>query len=104
MRTLLVLALAASVVAAPVPKEIKKKDDAALLEGRWVSVSVDSGGGHEPNTGYWIEVKDGRLSIGTTNAKAHTKEVPFTLDTAESPKHLDITPAGRHQPKVDLRD
>ena len=90
----------ATAVAAPVPKEVKKKDDAKLLEGRWESVTLDQGQGHNPDTSYWLEIKDGKLSTGIGTKTKGFVDVPFTLDPAESPKHIDITSGGTTQPWI----
>jgi uncharacterized protein (TIGR03067 family) len=90
VRTLLSLALAAVfAVAAPVPKPVKKPDDASLLEGRWESVTVDTGRGPLADTAWWIEFKDGKLSTGNGSTNGYSGRA-FKLDPAASPKHLDI--------------
>lgn len=101
MRAALLCLLAlAPAVAAPVPKAVKKQDDVALLEGRWESVTLDHGNGHQPDTSFWLEIKDGKLSTGIGTTKGFV-ERPFALDPTRSPKHIDITDtSGRVLPWV----
>jgi len=90
MRTAVVLLFAVGLtVAAPVPKVAKKVDDATLLEGRWESVSFDSGAGPRADTSWWLEVKDGKLSTGCGKTNGYMARA-FKLDPAASPKQLDI--------------
>lgn len=82
MRTpLLCLLCLAPAVAAPVPKPTPAKTlDAEALEGKWVIVTRDSGGGHSPqvNDGgtFTVEFKDGQVSAGTDGQKWFTDR-PF---------------------------
>ena len=89
MRTLLALALVASAVAAPVPKAVKKQDDAALLEGRWVGVTTDTGGGPNPDPERWLEITDGKFSTGIGSTRGYDGRT-LRLDPSASPKHLDV--------------
>ncbi len=85
---LLIFVAALSAIAAPVPKEVKKQDDATLLEGRWESVSIDTGSGTRADTTWWLDVKDGKLSTGCGQSNGYTARA-FKLDPTASPKHLD---------------
>jgi len=91
MRTavLLAFAVALSAGAAPVPKSLKKKTDAELLEGRWESVSFDIGGGPRTDITWWLEVRDGKLSTGTRQPPGYDQRV-IRLDSTTCPKQLDI--------------
>lgn len=91
MRTavLVCFALTLTVVAAPVPKAVKKANDATLLDGRWESVSLDTGGGIRADTTWWLEIKDGKLSTGCGGSKGYDGRT-FRLDPDASPKHIDI--------------
>ncbi len=86
---LLIFATALSAIAAPVPKAVKKADDAALLEGRWESVSIDTGGGSRADATWWFDVKDGKLSTGCGQSNGYTARA-FKLDLTASPKQLDL--------------
>ena len=96
MRTAVLLAIAVclSTVAAPVPKAVKKvTDDATRLDGRWVSVTLDAGGGSgavDDDT-YRIEFKNGTVCVTSTKFGWPVKWKPVTLDLTASPKTLDIT-------------
>jgi uncharacterized protein (TIGR03067 family) len=79
----------ASAVAAPVPKPAKKSDDAARLEGRWVSVTFDGGSGPKANESYTLVVQDGKMWFGA--GKAELPNAPFTLDPTKSPTQLDVS-------------
>lgn len=86
---LTVVVLPAVLAAAPVPKAVKKVDDAKALEGRWESVTVDTGGGPRADTTWWLEVKDGKLSTGSGGSTGYVGRAT-KLDPDASPKHLDI--------------
>jgi uncharacterized protein (TIGR03067 family) len=80
--------------AAPVPKPSPAKSpDADALVGRWVIVTRDSGSGHtrQINDGgtFTVEIKDGEISAGTDDQKWFASR-PFTLDTTQSPRQIDI--------------
>lgn len=94
MRTavLLVFVVTPSAVAAPVPK-VAKKPDAESIQGRWVCQTLDTGSGAQPDGETWLVLADGKLSNGNGTLKGHVA-VPFTLDPAQSPKRIDIEPAG----------
>jgi uncharacterized protein (TIGR03067 family) len=87
----LVVASAAVAVAAPVPKAVKKQDDAKRLEGQWVSVTSDGGSGHRPDTSFWLIVDADKMWMGTGTPSRATPEYGFTLDPSQSPKHLNLT-------------
>lgn len=76
-------------VAAPVPKAVKKTNDAELLQGRWESVSLDTGGGVRADNTWWVEIKDGKLTTGSGKTTGYMAR-SFKLDPEASPKHLDI--------------
>lgn len=87
---LLVVVLAAPVVvAAPVPKVAKKQDDAKALEGRWESVTLDTGGGARADTTWWLEIKDGKLSTGSGGSNGYMSRA-IKLNPDASPKQLDL--------------
>src|SRR5262245_29118733 len=86
---LLVATLSAPVLlAAPVPKALKQKSDAELMEGRWECVSLDSGSGPRAEKRF-LTVKGGLMSM--TNEAPADADGAFTVDTANSPKQLDVT-------------
>ena len=90
MRPALVLMLAVGLaVAAPVPKAVRKADDSALLEGRWESVSIDTGSGTRADTTWWLDITDGKLSTGCGQSNGYAA-CAFKLDQTASPKQLDI--------------
>lgn len=90
MRTLALIALsAAALLAAPVPKQVKKASDADLMRGRWESVSLDSGSGPKPDKRFLL-VGDGTMSM-TNDAPSDATAGPLKLDPDQSPKHLDVT-------------
>ncbi len=98
MRTLLLLAFgAAALVAAPVPKAVKKVSDADLMRGRWEGVSLDSGSGPKPDKRFLL-VGDGTMSM-TSDAPSDAAAGPLKLDSAQSPAHLDVTWKGWSKPQ-----
>jgi uncharacterized protein (TIGR03067 family) len=95
MRTAVALLLAVGLsVAAPVPKSLKKHDDARLLNGRWVRVSLDVGEGASPDPSRWVVVRDGKMLSGGTDIQ-DIGENAFTLDPSQSPKTLDVNWANK---------
>jgi uncharacterized protein (TIGR03067 family) len=99
MRTALLcsLAVALTAVAAPVPKALKKPDDAKLLQGQWASVTLDGGGGHKPDTSYWLIVEGNKMWMGSGTPTKRSTEYTFTLDPSQSPKHLNLSSQGGGQ-------
>lgn len=90
MRTAVALFFAVSLsMAAPVPKVVKKADDATLLEGRWESVTIDTGGGTRADTTWWLDVKDGKLSTGCGKTTGYVGRT-VKLDPTATPKQIDI--------------
>lgn len=95
MRTAVVFLFAAGLsAAAPVPKAVKKTDDAKLLQGQWASVTLDSGSGHKPDTSFWLIVEDDKMWMGVGTPTKRSTEYTFTLDPSQSPKHLNLTSNG----------
>lgn len=90
MRPLLLLACtAAMLVAAPVPKAVKKTDDATLLLGRWEGVSLDTGSGPQPDKRFLL-VGDGTMSM-TNDTPSNDMAGPLKLNQDTSPKQFDVT-------------
>ncbi len=91
VRTAVVLLLVTSAAAAaPVPKSLKKKSDAELLEGRWVGVTLDGGQGPKADAMWWKVIQDGKMSSGNGTPE-RPPDTLFTLDESQSPKHMDVT-------------
>jgi len=92
MRSAIVLLFAVSLsVAAPVPKALKAKTDAELLEGRWVRESIDDGSGPKPDASRWVEVKDGQMTAGDSAGQEQVIRATFTLDATQSPKQINVS-------------
>ncbi len=77
--SVVVLLFAPVLVAAPVPKSVKKKDDSAEIVGLWASTR----GG---TTGWWFG-EDGKA--GTGNPVQVGCKAIYKVDATQSPKHLD---------------
>jgi hypothetical protein len=89
-RTLLLLATATTaLVAAPVPKAVKKADDATLLLGKWECASLDTGSGQQPDKRFLL-VGDGTMSM-TNDAPSDAAAGPLKLNQDTSPKQFDVT-------------
>jgi uncharacterized protein (TIGR03067 family) len=86
-RPVLALLVASTVLAAPVPKAIKQRDDAKLLEGRWVSVTLDTGRGVRTDANRWVEFKEGKMTTGNGMSVGY-KQRTIKLDPNAEPKHL----------------
>jgi uncharacterized protein (TIGR03067 family) len=99
MRTALVacFAFTLAALAAPVPKAVKKADDAALLEGKWQCVSLDTGGGPQPDKRYLL-VANGTMSM-TNDAPSDAFAGPLKLNADTTPKEFDVTWKGWTQPQ-----
>jgi uncharacterized protein (TIGR03067 family) len=90
MRTLALLVVSVTALAAaPVPKAVKKTDDATLMRGRWECVTLDSGGGPRPDKRFLL-VGDGTMSM-TNDAPSDAAAGPLKLDAEQSPKQFDVT-------------
>ena len=85
-RTLLIFAVfAASVSAAPVPKELKHKSDAERIQGVW---AVEGGGTR------WYFAGE-KLFAGGTNTTDHKgMEYGIVLGTDEAIREIDLSRAG----------
>ncbi len=77
--SLVALVVVPVLVAAPVPKSVKKKDDATDIVGLWASTR----GG---NTGWWF-AEDGKA--GTGNPVQVGCKAIYKVDATQSPRHLD---------------
>ena len=86
MRPLAALALLVALAsAAPVPKEIKKKDDKARLVGTWAAVALN--GKPQPAGTYTFTFDaDGGVNLQTGGGSA--SEWTWTIDPTESPKRM----------------
>ena len=74
--------------AAPVPKGIKKPDDAKLLEGWWEGVTMDDGRGPTPHRDKDL-IRDGLLYHSGTLRNEEPGQ-PIRLDPSKSPKEFDV--------------
>jgi uncharacterized protein (TIGR03067 family) len=77
------------------PTDAKQKSDQELLQGNWDIVGLDSGGKSELTSNY----KGNRFSFGKEKATlkegSYTPiEYSFALDSAKSPKTIDLTIKG----------
>ena len=98
MRTLLLFVVsAAGLLAAPVPKAVKKVSDADLMRGRWEGVSLDSGSGPQPDKRFLL-VGVGTMSM-TNDAPSDANAGPLKLDPDQTPRHLDVTWKGWAKPQ-----
>ena len=92
--------IAFALLAAPIPKALKKKSDEELLEGRWEIVTLDtSGAGPQAQNGdfgtFHFIYKAGVLSTGTKTSPGW-KDVKMTLDPTANPKVMTLeTSPGR---------
>mgnify|MGYP007071110456 CR=1 FL=1 len=77
--SLLACLLVPTLVAAPVPKSVKKKDDATDIVGLWASTR----GG---TTGWWFG-EDGKA--GTGNPVQVGCAAIYKVDATQTPRHLD---------------
>ena len=84
----LLLLFAVPLTAAPVPKAVKKADDATLILGRWESVTVQYDGRPGTAGAVFRFADDGKGGVVPPGQKA---EVPatFTLDPNDTPKRLE---------------
>ena len=91
MRSALVLlAATATLTAAPVPKDPKPGDDAALLLGAWkVESMIRDGESVPPDTSRWTFTGEGTLD--TLNTRKVVSEWTFTIDPKAAPKRMTWT-------------
>lgn len=83
---LLCLLVLAPAVAAPVPKVEKKSEDARLLEGKWVSVTITWGDKPQRYTDFNLTFKDAEV---TEDYGGGPRTGVFTLNETSTPKQLD---------------
>ncbi len=93
MRTLLAFALLTlPAIAAPVPKELKQSPR-DRLQGKWVIVSLDSGGGQQVQTGdfagFTLTIDGDKLTTATTTGAGY-KNVTVVYDFDARPMRIDI--------------
>jgi uncharacterized protein (TIGR03067 family) len=89
MRTALLCLFAVGLaVAAPVPKGLKKKSDAELLEGWWQAVTLDDGSGPAANQERDL-IRGGAMFVAATLRNDEPGD-PIRLDPTQSPKHFDL--------------
>ena len=90
--SLAVMLIGATAFAAPVPKEAKKTP-LDQLQGKWVLVSFDSGGGTQTPTGdfssYTLTVDRGIISTASALATAYPP-VPAKFDFKSDPMKMDM--------------
>ena len=80
------LLLAATTVAAPVPKELAKRPDAEVFVGAWDTVVSEAGG--QPHTkACWTF--DAALKMISTGAGGGSEWI-IKIDPAKTPKEIDI--------------
>ena len=89
---ILVVVLLGSVtaLAAPVPKELKKKPDAERILGVWAYDSSDLNGAKGAG-GRWYFNGDKLYSGGSNTTDARGSEYGVSLRSDQSPTHLDIS-------------
>ena len=93
MRTLLAFALLTlPAIAAPVLKELKQTPR-DRLQGKWVIVSLDSGGGQQVQTGdfagFTLTIDGDKLSTATTTGAGYRK-VTVVYDFDARPMRVDV--------------
>ena len=87
MRTAVaLLLLAASLVAAPVPKALKRPRDEDRIVGIWVRNPGETAG--------FAIYDDGSCDTGVGTTKKDRPPGRYKLDTTQSPKHIDWSPDG----------
>jgi uncharacterized protein (TIGR03067 family) len=91
--------IAFTLLAAPVPKAVKRKTDEERLEGRWEVVTLDGGGGPQAPTDsystFHFTYKAGVLNTGRERDPGWVN-VKVTLDPTASPKVMTLeTSPGR---------
>jgi uncharacterized protein (TIGR03067 family) len=95
MRTALLCLFAAGLsAAAPVPKALKKKSDAELLQGRWEIVTRDVGQGQEiprgEAAGYWWAFEGSEFLAGFGAADDGKPGRGYQIDPDVNPRRLDF--------------
>ena len=93
MRTLLAFALLTLPgFAAPVPKELKQTPR-DRLQGRWVIVTMDTGGGQKVQdgdfAGFTLTIEGDKLSTATTGGAGYNK-VTVVCDLDAKPMRVDV--------------
>jgi uncharacterized protein (TIGR03067 family) len=93
LASLLAVAVATGLLAAPVPKEkekAKEKDEDVIL-GKWKTETVARAGGRAPGAGVsdrtYTFAKDGKLTLDLGGQEA---AVEYKLDPSASPKTIDL--------------
>ena len=94
MRTLLALVLLAlPTFAAPVPKELKQPPPWDRLQGRWVIVTMDTGGGQEVQegdfAGFTLTIEGDKLT-STSPGGAGIKDAIVVYDFRAHPMRIDL--------------
>jgi uncharacterized protein (TIGR03067 family) len=92
------LVLLAPLVAAPIPKTLKKAGNPSeALQGRWEIVTLDTSGTPQVQTGdfgtFYAVVEGDLFTTGTKGGPGFTK-VKFTLDTEASPMVMTFVESG----------
>jgi uncharacterized protein (TIGR03067 family) len=94
MQVQLVLTLAVSFLAAPVPKDEAK--DAQAIQGTWVVVSAESNGKPMDDIkGEKLILKDGKVTMTTKNKE---EKGTYKIDPMKKPKTIDLTEEGKTEP------
>lgn len=83
--SLVALLVAPVLVAAPVPKSVKKKDDGGDIIGLWVNRPGQTSG--------WYFHEDGSAGCGTPGVPGGCVAV-YKVDATQTPKHLDWSQDG----------
>ena len=76
---------------APVPKELKKQDDAIAVLGTWVAHTLDGKAGR-PHTHTFVFEPDGKCH--TLYAEGQRSDWTYTLDLTATPKRMQWVAAG----------
>jgi len=103
---LLLLWLAPTVFAAPVPKELRRADDLPRLAGMWTKIGSRNGGGNiaPPDGSRWEFTLDGRATIHRPQG-APAGGIQFALVQKTDPKGFDwICPWGEWYGVYELTD
>jgi uncharacterized protein (TIGR03067 family) len=94
MQVQLVLVLAAGFLAAPVPND-KPKDEQAI-QGTWVVVSAENNGKPADDIkGEKLILKDGKVTMTTKNKE---EKGTYKIDPTKKPKTIDLTEEGKTEP------
>lgn len=89
----LLLLLTTSLIAAPIPKQLKTKvSDLDRLQGKWLQTSTSHNGQAIQASGADIGTRIEGETISTWSGKSKGFDKhPFTLDTTTTPKRLIVT-------------